>query len=76
MSNTKTVVYQNGTSLFSMLAILFIALKLLGIINWSWWYVTIPIWGPTLVVIGITIIIFLFVLIIALLSTLHDNNGK
>lgn len=28
-----------------MLGILFIALKLTGVINWSWWYVTLPLWG-------------------------------
>lgn len=28
------------------LTILFIALKLLGYITWSWWWVLFPIWGP------------------------------
>lgn len=28
-----------------LLAILFIALKLIGIIAWSWWWVLLPIYG-------------------------------
>ena len=29
------------------LAILFIGLKLCHVIDWSWWYVLMPIWLPT-----------------------------
>lgn len=28
-----------------LLALLFIGLKLGGIISWSWWLVTLPLWG-------------------------------
>lgn len=28
------------------LTIVFIVLKLLGTISWSWWWVTVLIWGP------------------------------
>ena len=28
-----------------LLAVLFIGLKLTGYINWSWWLVTLPLWG-------------------------------
>jgi len=27
------------------LALIFITLKLCGVINWSWWWVTAPLWG-------------------------------
>lgn len=30
----------------SLLALLFIALKLTGQIDWSWWLVLLPIWAP------------------------------
>lgn len=29
-----------------LLGLLFVALKLIGAITWSWWWVTIPFWGP------------------------------
>ena len=30
----------------SPLFIVFLVLKLCGTINWSWWWVTAPLWGP------------------------------
>ena len=44
MSNT-TEIKSHGIGFFGLLAILFIGLKLGGIIKWSWWWVTIPLWG-------------------------------
>lgn len=32
---------------FTLLAILFIALKLTNVIDWSWWYVMMPFYLPT-----------------------------
>ena len=34
-----------GIGFFGLLVILFIALKLTGYIDWSWWWVTAPLWG-------------------------------
>lgn len=45
------------------LGILFIALKLLGYIDWSWWWVTAPFWGGFALVIAIGVIALLFALI-------------
>lgn len=28
-----------------LLALVFITLKLTGVIGWSWWWVTVPLWG-------------------------------
>jgi len=33
-----------GTKLLNLLVVLFIALKLCGVITWSWWWVLSPIW--------------------------------
>lgn len=40
MSNSKT---SSSLGFFSILALVFITLKLLGVINWSWWWVFSPI---------------------------------
>ena len=37
-----------------MLTVLFVALKLLGVIDWSWWWVFAPVWISA--VIGIIIV--------------------
>jgi len=44
MSNTTNTT-SGGTSLTGLLTILFIALKLTGVITWSWWWVTCPAWA-------------------------------
>ena len=39
-----------------MLALVFITLKLLGVINWSWLWVTAPLWGMAALPIAIAIL--------------------
>ena len=41
MSNTTTS--NNGIGFFSALTLIFIVLKLTGVIAWSWWWVISPI---------------------------------
>jgi hypothetical protein len=55
-----------GIGFAGALTILFIALKLLGKINWSWLWVLSPIWITT----AIVLIILLIVVIVAALTTL------
>ena len=55
MSNAST---NNNINLFGILGIVFIVLKLTGVINWSWWWVTAPFWAPVAVAI---IILLLFI---------------
>lgn len=45
MANDVQVSSTGGVSFTSLLALLFIGLKLGGVINWSWWWVTLPLWG-------------------------------
>lgn len=42
----KIVVRSGGIGFFGLLTVLFIALKLTGVIGWSWWLVLLPLWGP------------------------------
>lgn len=37
---------KQGIGLFGLLGLLFIALKLTGHIDWSWWWVLAPFWAP------------------------------
>lgn len=34
-----------GIGVVGLLGVVFVVLKLLGYINWSWWWVTAPFWG-------------------------------
>lgn len=53
-----------GIGFLGALTILFIALKLTYVINWSWWWVLSPIWIPIAVVLGIIAIIAIVMLIV------------
>ncbi len=50
---------------FSILAIVFITLKLLKIITWSWLWVLAPIWAPLITVIIIALLAFILAMIAA-----------
>lgn len=50
-----------GTGFAGLLQILFIALKLCGVIDWSWWWVLAPLWisfGIVIIIIVIIVIVF------------------
>lgn len=50
----------DGVGITTVLFIVFLVLKLVGVINWSWWWVTSPLWihiGILLLTIFIVIII-------------------
>jgi len=50
---SQKVVSVNASGLFpSLLAVLFIGLKLTGYINWPWLWVLSPIWIPAAIVFG------------------------
>lgn len=51
-----------GIGFVGVLTIVFIVLKLLGKIAWSWWWVLSPIWISTIVAILILIIYFIIVI--------------
>ena len=40
----------SGIGFWGLLQIAFIVLKLIGKIDWSWWWVLAPTWGPFLLV--------------------------
>ena len=46
-----------GTSICGLLGVAFIVLKLCGVINWSWWWVTCPFWGPLMVVLAVLLVV-------------------
>jgi hypothetical protein len=58
MSNNSNS--SSGIGLGMILFLIFMTLKLTGYITWSWWYVTLPLWGPlslVLVILGIVALI-------------------
>ena len=56
----KQVIYK-GPGVLGLLGVAFIVLKLVGVIDWSWWLVTLPLYGPVILLIIILIIVGLIV---------------
>ena len=64
MNNNKTTVKSGGIGFTGVLTIVFIVLKLIGIIEWSWVWVLSPLWigfilGVILLAILIPILVWL-----------------
>jgi len=49
-----------GIGFWGALGILFIGLKLGGVIDWSWWIVLAPLWGPLALVAFIVLLALIF----------------
>jgi len=47
----------SGISTGGLLFVAFIVLKLCKVIDWSWWWVTSPIWGVFVIIILVAIIV-------------------
>jgi hypothetical protein len=67
MSNNSTS--SGGIGFFGALAIVFITLKIIGILEWSWWLVLMPLWIPIMIVLGFVI----FSLILAIINTYKNK---
>lgn len=67
MSNSSST-QSGGIGILGLLGVLFVGLKLAGIITWSWWYVTLPFWGGLALFLGILVVVFIGALIVALVN--------
>ena len=61
---SQTTSSNNGIGFFGLLTILFIGLKLTGVIDWTWWWVLSPLWISG--IIGFVVLVLMF-LIVALI---------
>jgi hypothetical protein len=53
-----------GTSFLGFLGLTFIVLKLCGVIAWSWWLVTLPLWGGLAIGIGVMVLAMISAVIV------------
>lgn len=68
MKNNESKGTSGGTGYVGLLTIVFITLKLLGKITWSWVWVLSPIW--------ISIIIYVVIIIIALIAAAISSRRR
>lgn len=67
----------SGIGLPGILFIVFLVLKLTGNIDWSWWWVTSPIWIPFVAAVSILVaLVFIFVFMLSIGYTIEDLKKK
>ena len=71
MSETKTI--KNNMELGTILFLIFLVLKLTDNIDWSWWWVTSPLWIPILFVLALGGIGIVIVILSVILSAIFDR---
>lgn len=59
-----------------LLFLLFLGLKLGGAIDWSWWWVTAPLWAAFALVFGVLAIMLVFALVVASVATLIEGRRR
>jgi len=63
------IMKKTGMSLSTLLFVVFLVLKLAHVIDWSWWWITFPLWFGFAVITGIA----LFIAGVSLLITLFGK---
>lgn len=58
MAGSSSSSSSGGIGITGLLGVAFVVLKLCGVINWSWWWVTAPFWGSG--------VLFVFVFVLGL----------
>jgi len=74
MSDNNNNAYSSGLSLSSVLGIVFIVLKLTGLINWSWVWVLSPFWIPVGIVAAFLLIFGVVALAAVVLAGLETKK--
>lgn len=65
----------SGIGLTGVLFVVFLVLKLTGNINWSWWWVTSPLWIP-IALLGSIFILAVFIIILLLIFGFNIDDLK
>ena len=72
MSETKKSITVGGTGFFNLLFLVFLVLKLTKVIDWSWWWITAPLWGP----IGVCVVLLIIGVILIALADGYTHGKR
>jgi len=67
MSKEKQITVFNS-SILTVLFVVFLVLKLTNNIDWSWWWVTSPLWLPLAIVIGLATLVIIVGIIFVIVN--------
>lgn len=74
--NDKMTFKIGGPSFPGLLFLVFLTLKLTNVINWSWWWVTAPLWVPAATVVGIAMLIASIAVLVFMISMMIPTRKK
>jgi hypothetical protein len=63
----------SGLSLAGVLFIVFLILKLTGNIDWSWWWVTSPLWIPIALAVSIFFVVLIVIVLLLIFGFTPDD---
>jgi len=63
----------SGLSLAGVLFIVFLILKLTGNIDWSWWWVTSPLWIPIALAVSIFFVVLIVIVLLLIFGLSPDD---
>jgi hypothetical protein len=66
MSKENSSVISCGIGFPGLLFITFLVLKLTHVIDWSWWWITAPLWGDVLLGLLIIVVLCVFAVVAAI----------
>jgi len=55
----------SGIGLCGMVFVVFLTLKLTEVIDWSWWWITAPLWGGLVLAAAVCVVFLLGVVVVA-----------
>ena len=56
MANTNNS--GNGIGFGTLLFLVFLVLKLTNYIDWSWWWITAPLWVSVIIILGVVTLVY------------------
>ena len=65
-----------GIGFWGGMFLVFLTLKLIGAIDWSWWIVTSPLWGPYAVILAIMAVLFAIVGVVEIVAKIVSRRKK
>lgn len=64
----------SGITLSGLTFIVFLVLKLCNVIDWSWWWVTAPLWMPVAIFVAVCIVVFIVAFIVGAIRYIIKNK--
>lgn len=73
-SNENSTTVIKGVGLLDLTFLVFLVLKLTKVIDWSWWWVTAPLWGQVVLALIGAVIAFVVFLVFVIIRAFSNSR--